>query len=74
MDKESNIVYESSDSGAYVLKIGIGHYKVYANGATCAQRIGEFDNPDEDEDFFARAKEICDDYKNVIKIINKYQK
>ena len=29
---------------------------------------------DEDEDFFARAKEICDDYKNVIKIINKYQK
>lgn len=71
---EENIVHESPDKGAYVYKLDIGKYEIRVNKTTHSIVIGAFDMPDEDEDAFERAKNICDDYVNVERIIKKYQK
>lgn len=71
---EGNIIYESFDKKAYVYKLGEGSYEVRLNGPTRSKVIGKFDLPDEDSDTKTRAIELCNDWQNVLRILNKYQK
>lgn len=70
---EDKIIHESLDKQAYVYKLGEGVYEVRLNGLTHSKIIGKFDLPDEDSNTKTRAVELCDDWQNVLRIIEKYQ-
>lgn len=73
IQSEDKIVHESSDKACYVYKLGQGLYEVRLNGPTHSKIIGRFDMPDEDCEAKERAVSVCDDWQNVLKIIEKYQ-